>query len=394
MAKIEYRKVVPEERLAVSRVQGAAFSFEVNEADMREKIEKGEYKNDEIYAALDENGHAYAAMEALPYTMWFDGQKAAMYGIGGVASMPETRRQGHVRKVFEKVFEDIYEKGVVFSHLFPFSHDYYRKFGYEHCGSAVKYTLPVDAARRLKAGGEAREFVRGGAQKERLIEVYEAYASRHNVMLSRSPHRWDEVLDVNPYGVDKLYYWTDDGENIRSWVKFKRNGRVVEVSDIAWEDRGSMLGILRFMGMFEGAAEKFSFRASPEFIAELYWNNLYDIQIENQWIGMNRVVNAKRALELLKKPDGEGRFSVKINDRFASWNNNTYAVEYGGGECRVDTASGEADAEVSELALMHMALGIYEFEQAAKRDDVQVNGNLETLKKAFCKKPILITDHF
>ncbi|MCL2813549.1 MAG: GNAT family N-acetyltransferase [Oscillospiraceae bacterium] len=394
MAKIEYRKVTPEERLAVSRVQGTAFSFEVNEKEMREKIEKGEYKNDEVYAALDGDGRALAAMEALPYTMWYDGQKVPMYGIGGVASMPETRRQGHVRKIFEKIFEDIYEKGVVFSHLFPFSHDYYRKFGYEHCGAATKYTLPVEPARRFLTEGETREFVKGGPEQNSLIAVYESYAARHNVMLSRSPQRWDEVLNISPYGVDKLYYWSDAGGDIRSWAKFRRNGRVVEISEIAWEDRAGMLGILRFMGMFEGAAEKFSFRASPEFIAELYWNNLYDIQIENQWIGMNRVLNAKRALELLKKPEKEGSFTIKINDGFAKWNNNTYRVEYGGGDCRVETSDLEADVETSEIAFVHMALGLYEFEQVQKRYDVQPNKNFETLKKAFCKKPILITDHF
>lgn len=392
---IEYRKVTPEERLAVSRVQGAAFSFEVNEKETREKIEGGEYKNDEVYAALDGDGRALAAMEALPYTMWYDGRKVPMYGIGGVASMPETRRQGHVRKIFEKVFSDIYEKGAVFSHLFPFSHDYYRKFGYEHIGAAVKYTLPVEAARRLSAGGVMREFVKGGPEQKRLIEVYESYAARHNAMLSRSSRRWDEVLNIGPYGVDKLYYWADAGENIRAWVKFKRNGGAVEISEIAWEDCDSMLGALSFMGMFEGAAEKFSFAASPEFIAELYWNNLYDIRAENHWIGMNRVVNASRALELLKKPDGEGRFTVKINDRFAEWNNNTYSVEYGGNDCRVEaTGLPEADVETSETALVHMALGVYEFEQVAKRRDVQVNKNAETLKKAFRKKPVLITDHF
>jgi predicted acetyltransferase len=214
------------------------------------------------------------------------------------------------------------------------------------------------------------------------------------MMLSRSPKSWDHVLNINLYGTTKLYYFADGGGNICSWAKFKRNGNTLEIFDIAWEGREGMMGILQFMGMFEGAAENLAFTASPEFVAELYWNNLYDIRIETNWLGMNRVVDAKRMLELLKKPEGEGKFTIKDNDRFAAWNNNTYAVEYGGGECRVETADAGADVEVSEHALVHMALGVYEFEQVAKRDDVQLFGNAETLKKAFCKKPVLITDHF
>jgi len=393
---VEYRKVTPEEKLYVSRVQGNAFSFEINEKEIREKIAKGEYNSDETYGAIDENGRVLAGMDVLTYIMWFDGQKVPMYGIGGVASMPETRRQGHIRKIFEKVFDDIYEKGAVFSHLYPFSYDYYRKFGYETCGYIKRYILPVGPARKLKLknNGSAHEFIKGGEVRDKLIDVYKTYASRHNIMLSRSEKRWDEYFNVSMFGAEKLYYWKDAGNNIKSWAKFKRNGDMIDIYDISWTDHEGMLGILQFMGMFEGAAGKLKFAASPEFIAELYWDNLYDVQIETQWIGMNRIVNAKRALELMKKPDGEGRFVIKISDGFAKWNNSVYAVEYGGGECAVKTAGAEADAEVTEHALMQMVLGVYEFEQIANRNDVRINGNSEILKKAFCRKPLLITDHF
>jgi len=148
------------------------------------------------------------------------------------------------------------------------------------------------------------------------------------------------------------------------------------------------------MGMFEGAAEKMKFNSSHEFLAEIYWNDLYDIETENNWIGMNRVVNAKLALELMKKPDGEGKFIIKINDNFAEWNNNTYIIEYGNGECTVKTTDANADIEATEHALMQMILGVYDFKHIIYRNDVKVNGNLDILKKAFYKKPILITDHF
>jgi len=392
---IEYRKVTPEEKLYVSRVQGIAFSFEVNEKDIREQIKKGEYNSDETYGAIDENGRVLAGMESLTYTMWFDGHKVPMYGIGGVASLPEIRRQGNIRKLFEKVFDDIYESGAVFSHLYPFSFDYYRKFGYESCGATKKYTLQLKPARRLKNNGNVYEFEKDGKAKDRLIEIYEIYASKHNLMLSRSENRWNDVFNIDPFKVERVYYWQDSDNNIKSWVKFKRKDDTVEIRDIVWVDHESMLGIFQFVGMFEGTAEKMTFRASPEFVPDFYWNDLYDIQIENQWMGMNRVVNAKRAFELMKKPDGSGKFSIKINDGFAKWNNNTYIIEYSGGECSVNiTNNSQADAEVNERALMQMILGVYEPEQILSRDDVQINNNINILKKAFCKKPLLITDYF
>ena len=392
--KIEYRKVTPEEKVYVSRVQGVAFSFSPNEKEIREQIEKGESNVDETYAAIDENGRVIAGIEALKYTMWFDGKKTSMYGIGGVAALPEIRRQGNIRKIFEKIYDDIYEQGAVFSHLYPFSHDYYRKFGYEQIGAATKYILPLAPARKFKNNGSVHEFIKGDSARDKLIEIYETYASKYNIMLSRGNDRWDDVFDVSLFSIDRMYYWKDAESNIKAWAKFKRHDGTVEIHDIVWLDDESMFGILQFIGMFEGSADRMAFRAIPEFVAELYWNNLYDIKKEYQWMGMNRIVNVKRALELMNKPEGEGKFTVKVVDDFANWNSNNYTVEYGGGECSVNITDCAADIETSERALVQMVLGVYGLEQIATREDVRVNGNMQELKQVFYKKSLLITDHF
>ena len=401
MAHIEYRKVTPEEKMHVSRIQNIVFSNSSNgpeiEQEIREQIAKGEYNSDNTYGAVDEHGRVLAGMDMIPYTMWFDGHKVPMWGVAGVASMPESRRQGNVRKIFEKVFDDIYEKGAVFSHLYPFSYDYYRKFGYEHAGSVRKYTLPLEYARKLKNNGTTHEFVKGydnsDEARAKLIGIYEAYASRHNMMVSRSEHSWNGVFNIALFGADRLYYWKDAAGEVKSWVKFKKDGDNMQVNDIAWLDHESMLGVLQFMGMFDGAADNLRLVASPEFIPDLYWNDVWDIEEERTNMGMNRVVDAKRALELIKK-DGEGKFAIKVTDDFARWNNNIYAVEYGNGECTVKTGADSADIEVSELALMQMVLGMFELEQIAYRADVQINGNMQTLARIFCKKKMLLADYF
>jgi len=287
----------------------------------------------------------------------------------------------------------------VFSHLFPFSYDYYRKFGYEHCGAVRKYTLPLEYARKLKSSGSAHEFIKGDGARGKLIEIYEAYASRHNIMISRTDDRWNGIFNINLFGADRLYYWKDAAGVIKSWVKFKKDGDAIRVHDIAWADHESMLGILQFTGMFDGEADKLKFRASPEFLADLYWNDIYGITEERDLIGMNRVVDAKRALELMRY-DGEGKFAIKVIDGFAAWNNGIYTVEFGGGECSVKAAAAtaalttEADITVSELALAQLILGVFDFGQISRRDDVQVSSGSQTLERVFRRKNLLIADYF
>ena len=394
--KIEYRQITPAEKLYLARLQGFVFSFDANEKEIREKIEKGEYFSDDTYGAVDENGTVLAGMEVYPYAMWFDGQVVPMCGIGGVASVPENRRQGNIRKIFEKVFVDMYEKGAVFSHLYPFSYDYYRKFGYEECGAAKRYTLPIAPARALPNSGTAHEFLKEDSARNALIAVYEGYAARHNTMLSRTEKRWDEIFDIPLFGATRLYYWKDAAGTIKAWVKFAKKEKTMEISDIAWTDHESMLGILQFMGMFDGAAQKIAFTASPEFIPQLYWSNLYEIETDSTaWLGMSRVVNARRALELMRKPDGAGAFTIKVTDGFAAWNNHTYTVQYDSSACTVaETDDAVADIAVTERALMLMVLGVYDLAQIALRDDVQISGNQSLLAQVFPRKNLLIADYF
>ena len=397
--KIEYRQVTPEERVRLARMQNTTFSINLDENGIREKVAKnqtlfGAFKDPLVYAAIDGEGHILAGMEAIPLSMWFDGQRVPMWGIGCVVTTPESRRQGHIRNIFAEIFKEIHERGAVFSHLYPFSQDFYRQFGYEQCGAAKKYNLPLAPARRLKNDGRAYEFTTdGGAEiRDELIRVYEDWASRHSLMLSRFPEQWDSVLNLPYFGADRLYYWRDAEGVIKAWVKFRKDGGILNILDIAWADREAMLGILQFMGMYEGQADRIAIKAGPEFTAELYWNNLYEIGIETAWMGMSRILNAKRALELMEKPRESGGFIIKINDGFAAWNNRTYAVAYGGGETAVTESNAAPDIEVNERALLQLVLGVYEFGQTAGRGDVRINSNIETLEKVFRQKKLLITD--
>ncbi|MDR2570073.1 MAG: GNAT family N-acetyltransferase [Oscillospiraceae bacterium] len=397
-SKIEYRKATDEDKLHIMSLQSIFFAMNSNEEDVRESIKNGDSYMDTLYSAVGEDGGLLAGIAAIPYTMWFDGNKVPMCGIGGVVSAPESRRRGNIRNLTEKIFDDVYEKGAVFSHLFPFSHDYYRKFGFEHVGAARKYTLPLANTKGFQSSGTVYKYINGDEIRSELIDVYESYASRHNIMISRSDNRWNDVFKISLFDTNYLYYWKDSNGKTKSWAKFSISDDTMNIRDIAWVDHESMLGIFQFFGMFDSSAKMLCFKASPEFTAELYWNNLYHIEVSYDWLGMNRVVNAKRALELLHIPDyiNEGSFTIKINDKFAKWNTGTYEVKYGSGENTVKMLSptASADIETSELALVQMILGVYDFEQVSRRSDVIVSGDLNSLKRIFPKKSLLITDGF
>jgi len=395
---MDYRKVTPEEKVYIHRLQSLAFNFSVSETEVREQITKGEYHSDHTYGAVTEAGQVVAGMDATPYSMWFDGRKASMVGIGGVVSAPENRRSGNVRGILRKVFDDAYESGVVFSHLYPFNFDYYRQFGYEHLGRAVKYRLPPGPARALKQTGRAAEYLSAAAPAEltqKIKDVYETFASRHNVMISRGEDKWNRLLKTTLFGGDRLYYWMDENGEPRAWVTLEKTKDQLTIKEKAWADHRAMLGILQFLGMYEGSVPKMEITPGPELAAELYWPDLYAVEAEKSFnLGMNRLLNVASALTLLKKPSSQGQVIIQVHDSFAAWNEKRFLVEYAAGEGAVSETHRSPDLELTQGILMLLVLGVYEPQLILDRQDVQTFGNQEGICELFPPKKIFIDDFF
>src|SRR5690606_40607540 len=60
-------------------------------------------------------------LSLLPLEVWIGGRKLAMGGVAGVASWPDARRQGGVRRLLQHAFGRMRENGQSLSMLAPFS---------------------------------------------------------------------------------------------------------------------------------------------------------------------------------------------------------------------------------------------------------------------------------
>ena len=116
----------------------------------------------------------------------------------------------------------------------------------------------------------------------------------------------------------------------------------------------------------------------------------YDIQQTASQSYMIRAVNAKRLLEIMKKPD-DSKFVIRVEgDMQIPENNGTWAVDGAGAELTDE----KPDLTVSIQALGQMAAGAVSLAEAMYRPDVTVSGNEAVLEKVFVRKPILVEDHF
>jgi predicted acetyltransferase len=350
-----------------------------------------------------EGGKLVSAMTEWEFLMRFDGQSVPMIGIGGVGTLPEARKGGHVRAMFEKFLPEAYENGVIFSNLHPFSFDFYRKFGYELAHSRNEITIPAGEFSDHKLRGHFIQ-VFPGDDTSALNEIHKSYIAdlNHGICRDYWPDNqaWKRVMR-DPYadGVF-LYLWRDEAGNNSGYIqyedKLEDDEHIMYVRELAFTGRDALYGVLSIVSGLSAQFESFrwlmpTFLDPADFISEV--NEIEQTIIPRD---MTRVINVKAALEKMRRPGGEGSYVIAVNDEMIATNSGRYLVEYASNESRVTRTQKKADISCDIPALSQLVTGCRSLENAlrTRRSRLVVHENIETLKRVFTARPQHLTEYF
>ena len=352
-----------------------------------------------------EGGRLLSGMWEIEFLMLFDGNNVKMSGIGGVGTLPEARKGGLVRQIFEKLLPEAYENGVVFYCLYPFSHDYYRRFGYEIACARNNVSIPAKSFFGLKPGGEFVQIFPGDDTCA-LQEVHSSYIDGLNHGICRDywpdDRGWKRFTENDPYNTGIfLYLWKDDEGRPRGYIKYKAEGdddggHAMSVQELAFTDREGLYGILGIVGGLSAQFKNFRWEM-PMFIDPFdFVGGAWEV---SQYISprdMTRVVNVKAALEMMRRPSGEGSYVIEVEDANIAANNGRYLVEFAQGETRVSLTKKEAHLRCDIPVLSQLVTGYRTLENTllSRRSGLELYGNFETLTRVFTLRPQHITERF
>lgn len=394
---MEYRKIKPEEQERAIFILSQAFFYKC-EGEYKQ-LEQGKFQYQDFVGAFNDDGEMMALFATLPHYVWLDGYTVKSGGIGGVASLTEHRRGGQIRKLFEKECDRMYEEGYTLSYLYPFSHSYYRKFGYELCCTANKVTADPKDLLRFKVDGYAKQFEPGenGTDPGDIVEIYNKFAPKYNTMLHRE-WQWEKHLEHDPVKTTtRTYILYDKNDKPQSYVTYNYKNEdklTINIKDMAWVSYDAMYSLMGFVGRLCSNIKEITFTAPPEMHPEIIWQEPYDLKTEIQTSGMARIINAEKALRALRKPTQNGEFTIKINDEFMEQNNKSYKVVWEDKKTTVTEYDGKCDIECSVQTLAQILIGYIGLDSVMMKDDVVVNGNAELLRSVFIKKDVFIADYF
>ena len=391
---MEVRRLTENEHFEANMISYVAFHMRMEDP---EKVREDSKKlSMEDWGAISDDGKIMARILNYRFDTWLDGQLVANGGIGGVSTLPEYRNTGAVRAIFGKLIPEAYRNGEVISTLYPFSHAFYRKFGYETACWRNDYEFAPGVLAGYRFDGTA-ELWKPDDPVGEFTALYNRFAENYNLAVRRDDKMMLEKHLKGEYYKDRKfgYLLKEDGVPV-AYLIFQDirhdPAAILEVQDIAWDGRKGMNALLGFLGRFSadyGTVRMF-LPASVELFSFIRSPRVYDIAQTVRQDYMIRAVNVQRLLEVIRKPD-DCSFVIRVEgDEYIAENNGTWEVG-GSGAARTDKAP---DLTVSIQALGQMAAGCVSLSEAMYRPDVAVAGKEDVLAKVFVRKPVLMEDHF
>ena len=390
---MEVRQLKSEERFEANLVSTVAFHMRME--DPEKNREESLKSTDEDWGAFSEDGKIMARIINNHFESRLDGQRIMNGGIGAVSTLPEYRNTGAVKAIFEKLIPEAYRRGEIISTLYPFNHAFYRKFGYETVRWLDHYEFAPAVLSGYRFSGVA-ELWKPGDPVEEYTALYNRFADHFNLAMYRDDRMMLNRVQGEYYKDRKFCYLFRENGKAVAYLIFQdvRNdpAAILTVQDLAWDGREGFYAILGFLARFTAdyGTIRLFLPSCLELLSVIQTPRAYDIQQTASQSYMIRAVNAKRLLEIMKKPD-DSKFVIRVEgDMQIPENNGTWAVDGAGAELTDE----KPDLTVSIQALGQMAAGAVSLAEAMYRPDVTVFGNEAVLEKVFVRKPILVEDHF
>lgn len=221
---MEIRTLKRDEYFEAGRISMICFHSVVE--DPEAKRAECERCRDEQWGAFDEDGTLMGSIINNHFTAYLQGKPVSSGGIGAVSTLPEYREGGVIRQIFARLLPAGRERGEVISCLYPFSHAFYRKFGYETACRANLWRIPADGLRGFHHTGWVRQW-RPGQATEAFTRIYDRFAARLNLSLVRSDEMMKEAHVRGDYWKDlRFCYLLGEGDREYAYVLFtcKKDG--------------------------------------------------------------------------------------------------------------------------------------------------------------------------
>lgn len=247
------------------------------------------------------------------FRVYWKDAKLKMSGIGYVASYPEFRGNGSIRKLMTDILEDNYEAGTALSYLAPFSYQFYGQFGYHYAFDQKAYTIPAqEFPKGKKTVGQVQ---RRTVSEELLEEAAEVHDQVYNQgSLVRPQHVWEYYFK---YKAQPFFATYEENGRVLGYLIYEFAGTAFVIRECITLTQEAQDALYRFVSSHAASFEVIKWTAPSNVFLEYDLAEPSRIELQLQPYMQARIVN----LQAFLKVNGQPEFSARIVDDILPQNN-------------------------------------------------------------------------
>lgn len=262
----------------------------------------------------------------LPLNITIHGVNYKMGGMGFVATYPEYRNEGIMKKLITRSLDEMRKNNQVVSVLAPFSVSFYRHFGWELFCDKLHYFIPKESFPQFPNYTErikrfSFEWM-DDESFEKIKQFHNQHALRTNGGMQRDAAWWQRLARREPDS--HFAYYVEEG-SITGYIRYEIKDLTFIIRDFITEGILAEQSLWNYISSHQAsvdsikgvtsAASHFGFQFSePQFRKEI----TQDVMI--------RIVDVYAFLKKFSWGDIENSLYLTVQDSFAPWNESLFHI--------------------------------------------------------------------
>jgi predicted acetyltransferase len=356
-----------EDAKQLAAILGQCFAF----ADTQTYFQRLGIEN---FRVVREGGKIVGGLGIYQMGQWFGGKSVPMAGIAAVGVPPEQRGTGVAFELLSQTLQELHEKEVPISALYPATQRLYRKVGYEQGGSFSWLEIPTNSIGLSDRTLPIQPLT--SINWEIFSDIYCQSAIKINGNLDRNQAIWSGI--IQPPEQEIIYaYLVGTQTQPEGYIIFHQNSKESQLVILDWVALTTTAAkrLWTFVADHRSQIEKARWRGSVVHPLLLFLPE-QTAKVKNSSIWMLRIVNVAKALSERGYPPGvEAELHLAVHDDLLADNNGNFILRVSGGSGEV-TRGGKGELRLNIRGLSPLYTGLYPPQQ------LQFSGFLEATDHA------------
>ena len=267
--------------------------------------------------------------------------------VWGVATLPQHRRKGLIRKLMVESFKSMKKKGISLSILAPFYKLYYERFGYSLAEHRVKHEFPRVLLRHVKGDERITNRELSDISEAKTVLEMEQSMSRFGSRNFHTKSTLERMIKGNHY-----HLFERDGKPVGTvkfhFSKVKEDHLDLGVYATTYTSLDVFPSIVELVGHYATNATTIKWYCDPQIPARYYMDDLQKWDTVD-WGGMMmRVVDIEMYTASIKVPEQATESIVlKMKDELCPWNQGMFKLTPSSGSLEIERLDDSVEPDVS-----------------------------------------------